>query len=545
MRTLAVFSLRIPLATLLAFCLFFTAAPFTKAGEADAAISTKENPPNQRKKDQESEVAGRYLSEGIRQYKEENFEEAAEILGKAREADPTSSTAAFFLGLAYKQMLDYPEAIKNFRDSVTLKPRIKEGVVELVHVLFMSKEEGSLEEAKKWSAVAEKAEIKPARIAFLKGMILGKEGLHEEAIACFERAKSLDPSQTQAADFQISASYLRMKQFSKAQESLQAVVVHDPQSDLASFARQYQDMLKERLDPIRMTVGVFGSINDNLITRTDDPAFSPATATKDKSLGLATSFRLNYAPIMAGDYLFNASYAVSSSLNGKNATTYDSLTNSFSMVPGYNFGNYSLSWAVSYDHTLKRNPGYEDYSGTFKTGPLLRVIAAPQHLLEFYCGYANTDYFQPQTIGQEAEDRQSDATSASISWIWLFKPDAFFNLKYERVNDNTDGYYWSNTADKLSANLALPLAQNVKLQISGQVNRQDYDSPRPELNFTNSTLTIKTREDEIRTGSIGLSWNFRKDATLITQYSKTGANSTVKNYDYTQNIMTLGVEYRF
>ena len=64
------------------------------------------------------------LKDGIEQYKGENYEEAAEILIKARKQDPKSSPAAFFLGLTYKQMMDYPKALKNFRDAVTLTPKI-------------------------------------------------------------------------------------------------------------------------------------------------------------------------------------------------------------------------------------------------------------------------------------------------------------------------------------------------------------------------------------------------------------------------------------
>ncbi|MEW6675023.1 MAG: hypothetical protein AB1348_03240 [Nitrospirota bacterium] len=60
------------------------------------------------------------LSKGIEDYKDENFEEALESFIKAREEDPSSSVAAFYLGLTYKQLLNYKEAAVNFRDAVTL-----------------------------------------------------------------------------------------------------------------------------------------------------------------------------------------------------------------------------------------------------------------------------------------------------------------------------------------------------------------------------------------------------------------------------------------
>jgi len=52
------------------------------------------------------------LRVGINEYKEENYEEAVEALIKARNEDPKSSVAAFFLGLTYKQVMDYPKAFE-------------------------------------------------------------------------------------------------------------------------------------------------------------------------------------------------------------------------------------------------------------------------------------------------------------------------------------------------------------------------------------------------------------------------------------------------
>jgi len=47
-----------------------------------------------------------YVQEGISQCRQENYEEAIEVLKRAREEDPKSSVAAFFLGLACKQVMD-------------------------------------------------------------------------------------------------------------------------------------------------------------------------------------------------------------------------------------------------------------------------------------------------------------------------------------------------------------------------------------------------------------------------------------------------------
>lgn len=75
------------------------------------------------------------LERGIREYQADNYEEAIEILSQVRAKEPTSSMAAFFLGMAYKQVGDYPKAIRHLEDASTLKPPVREAPVELIDCL--------------------------------------------------------------------------------------------------------------------------------------------------------------------------------------------------------------------------------------------------------------------------------------------------------------------------------------------------------------------------------------------------------------------------
>ena len=122
------------------------------------------------------------LREGIEQYQKENYEEAIEILTKVRSERPASSQAAFFLGMAYKQTMDYPKAAHNLQEAVTLAPPVREALVELIDTLSQL---NKLEEAKKWLETAEKIDLFPARVSFLKGLILAKENNHQGSIQAF------------------------------------------------------------------------------------------------------------------------------------------------------------------------------------------------------------------------------------------------------------------------------------------------------------------------------------------------------------------------
>ncbi len=113
--------------------------------------------------------AENFLERGIAEYKAENYEEALESLTKAREQQPASSMAAYYLGLTYKQIGNYKEAAKQLTDAIRLSPPVEDAYPELVRVLYSRNE---LREANEWIAKAEKEEIALGRITFLKGLVL-------------------------------------------------------------------------------------------------------------------------------------------------------------------------------------------------------------------------------------------------------------------------------------------------------------------------------------------------------------------------------------
>ncbi|MBW2075729.1 MAG: DUF2860 family protein [Deltaproteobacteria bacterium] len=473
------------------------------------------------------------LREGIEQYKQENYEEAIEFLVKARKEEPKSSSAAFFLGMTYKQLMDYQKASEHLRDAVTLTPRIKEALVELIDVLYLW---GKLDEAKKWIEVAEKEEIAPAKIVFLKGLVFQKEGKNLEAVKSFEKAKSLDSTITQAAELQIALCYLKEKKLKKAKDRFLAAVQYDPQTDLANFARRYVDLVEKRIfleRPVRFTLGLFGQYDTNVVLKPTEASLA-ADITDEKSYATTNTIRIDYVPIIEGPWLFNAQYSFFGNFHDKHSTTHDVINNGIYIAPGYNFGRYALNLAARYNHTLVRGTSYKKYVDSLSTGPLFRTLVGKNNLLELYAGYNKKEYFRPVLIPEE--DRDSDTLSTYISWIWLFKEGAFFNLKYEFSDEDADGRNWDNHGHAFSMNTTIPLIDKLKLQVSGQALLQDYKNMH--------TIFATEREDEIYQGSLGFTWEFFKNANLVLQYSTTRADSNIAIYDYRRKLYTAGIEYK-
>jgi tetratricopeptide (TPR) repeat protein len=496
------------------------------------------------------------LQRGIEQYQKENYEEAIEIFTKVREQEPASPQAAFFLGMAYKQVLDFSKAAGQLRDAVTLIPPIKEALVELIDTLYQI---DKLDEAKKWLATAEGANVAPSRVAFLKGLILAKENNYPEAIKAFENAKQIDQALSQASDFQVGLIHIKESKLDKAKARFDAIITHDPLSDLASFARQYQAIVEERIyleRPLRLTVGVFGGYDTNMVLKPLETSVAE-NITDEKGTYLSSSVRLDYIPKLDGPWLFNAQYSLASNVNSKHTHTHDLLANNVSIAPGYNFGRFALNLNASYTNVLIRtdpdlnpdpesNPGYKRSLDYISVGPTVRYFLNQSNILELFIGYDKKTYHNQKPASPDA-DRDSVAPRTYLSWIWLFKEDAFLNLRYDFTNERANGRQWDNNGHRLTFNLSFSVMSEelarrfgpVTMQITGSGFFQEYS------NETDFGVIKTTRRDTVYTGSMGLTWKFWKYASFIAQYTRTQSNSNVVIFEYNRDQYTAGFEFRY
>ncbi|MEN6621218.1 MAG: tetratricopeptide repeat protein [Smithella sp.] len=499
------------------------------------------------------------LDEGIKQYQAENFEEAVEILKKAREQEPQSAIAAFFLGMAYKQTIDYQNAAVNLEDALKLNPPVREALVEYVDILFhLSK----LSEAKKWIKVAKEQNIAPANISFLEGLVLSREKNYTEAIVAFEKAKSLDKSLEQTADYQIGLCYVSNKNYKNARERFKATASYDPNSDLAIYARQYLEAVESNLfytRPVRVTLGLSGGYDSNVISKPRQESLAGGIG--DPGCGfISPSLRIEYVPNYEGPWLFNAMYASSATFNEHFVHSRDLISNTFSIIPGYNFGRISLSMLGSYTYYSLRtdsdlfpdgNAGYKHYEDYYTFGPITKLMLTEKQILEVFAGYDKKNYYNQLILSPDSV-RDAEGFRAYLSWSWFYLNNGFINLRYDVGREVTNGIYWDNTANRFSASLVLPVLPDdiakkagfLYLQLTGGFTAQDYTFPQPYTDVDGSTKSNR-REDKIYNGSVNLNWDITKNWSCILQYVHTKWDSNIPVYEYTRNLYSVGMEFRF
>lgn len=471
------------------------------------------------------------LELGIGQYKHENYEEALNLLKKAREENPQSSLAAYYLGLTYKQLQDYKEAAPYLKDAVTYSPKIKGALMELIDCYYQL---GELEEAKKWIAEAENEGIRPAQTAFLKGLILLKDGNTNEAIAAFKDAKALDKSMTQAADYQIGIAQLKSGKTKEAKRAFEEVVLVDPNSTVANFANRYVDAISEReyqMRPWKFSLGCAWQYDDNVVLKPGDTSIATDITDEGDS-------RYVYTAQAEYDHRFNDSFGIKGQYffyYGKQNDLgfYDQISNTVVGSPSLYFKNSLLTFPMGYTHSIIDKRSY--LSMPF-TSAVYNLMMGNKNMLQTYLKYQNENYlWTPSTLD---EDRDSNNFGGGLGWYHFYADNkGFFNLHYGLNKNWASGNNWTYFGNKPGVTLLVPVRDKLNLTLSGDFNLQDYSKSH--------TIFHVYRNDKIYTLSALLAYKFYKDSEIQLQYTHVKDDSNINIYSYNRNIYSAGVEVKF
>jgi len=491
------------------------------------------------------------FSKGVKYYKEGLYEEALEIFLKAKEEEPTSSLIAYFLGLTYKRMQDYPKAKSALKEAITLKPLVKQALLELIDVLYNLNE---LDEAQRYLEVAEKEKVQPAQTAFIKGLVLLRQGKSLAAIESFKKAKAIDETLTQAADYQIGRAYLAERQYSDAKRVFKEAIVAAPETDLALLTKDTLEAIKRKLweeRPFRNTLTVGHHIDWNVVLNPHDPAF--AAITDDYDNRDVYSLRSEYVPRLDGPFGIRAQYTFYLARQ-YNLEKYNINSHGWTLIPSYDLKDRilgipaMLTFPVSYNHIWVHA---DSYLRAINMGPELSFMITKNQIGRISGTYQRKEFPQPAPNDNLWPDEDRDAHTAivSFSWSYLFKK-GFLTARYEYWNEETDGTNWSFTGHKIGmaffTPISIPYIGEIKSYLSAEGFFQKYDNAYIAAHTMGVYPANKERRDGIFTLSTLFAREIYRNVDLQAQYAYTRDNSNVRVFDFDgKHIIGWGLEYRF
>ena len=488
------------------------------------------------------------LEQGIKDFNNENYEEALGNFVEAREQEPESSTAAFYLGMTYRKLENYGEAKPHLEYVVKNNPQPKgtfaePGILVLIEVLYMLND---LDGASAYLGMAEREKIDPPQTAFLKGLVLAKQEKNEEAIQAFTQAKTLNPKLAVSADFQIAAIHMKEGRLIKSKEVFQGIIAVDPTSDIAAYAKEYAQQAQKGIEERRylnLKAGFRYEFDDNVMNNAGgNVALNLPSRQSDERQVYTAQVGYN----IAGEgYPFSAlaQYNFFRSFHNE-LKEYDVTSHTFFLIPAYAMRTGHLSLQSSYVITYLGSSKFFDFDSKNKYSETVSLTPTYQfnikdnvHIGQVFFKYKNKNYTDDP--GDKNENMDADVYAGEIGYIWLFaKGKGFFNLKYEFSHEDAKGDNWTFNGHKVSLSILYPFFDRLKFNVYGEYFYQDFSNERTYWWIG----TPIDRKDESYVGSVSLACQVIKGIDLIAQYTYLKNATNVDIYDYKRNIVSLGIE---
>ncbi|MGB9823248.1 surface lipoprotein assembly modifier [Thermodesulfovibrio sp.] len=481
------------------------------------------------------------LQKGIEQYKQENYEEALGLLKEVYKTKP-STTAAFYLGLTYKQTGDYIAAKDYFLQSLTGKPKINDAYVEISEVLYHL---GELDEAIKWLNEAEKEFVMPSRVMFLKGLVLSKMGRLDDARKAFEKAKSIDPALTQAADLQIALTYTAEKRPKEAMKTLENLIKIEPKTDIAEFASDYLTALKTAFKQWSITLSMAYQYDDNVVSK---PTGTIGITAVDEISGktdsaIINTLRLSYRTLSEGDLFFTGELSIYTK-NYFHSFKYDTTLSMVTLTPGLNIKNGFITLPVSYSHMWLNE---REYMSSFSITPTLSIQIFPGHIGQVFVGYGKREMLKYMEGFDPDEDRDGNQYSIGAGYFYTFKEKGVLYARYDYTVDDTQGRNWDSEAHRVSAGLIYPFSEKLSLQIAADHTWQNYKNINTLTGrgVRGFPQTAEKRRDRIYSLTSGVIFDISKTLRANLNYYHLRDDSNFPIYDYRRNIYTFELSFSF
>ena len=492
-------------------------------------------------------AADSFFEKGVAEFRAENYEEALGFFEQAYRNNPRDPNVTLYIGLTRREMQDYPEAVKAFKETLALNPKAPDIKYLLGDVLFGM---GSYEEALTVTDEAIREGVRPAQSAYLKGLILAKLKRNAEAVQAFDKAKELDPSLSQQADFQIGAIYVQQKDYRKAKDTFKGLITKDPASDWAAFSKDYLEALEKVPPPYRLNLGFGYQYDDNVLAVPTVQGL--VSVNRQADWKRIYSLYGEYALYERGPWNVKTSYALSIGQYNKSdyptadgsgkVFSQDTISHTVSVMPSYNTEKSVTSFLLSYNLL---EVDYTKYQQSLTLNPSYTFVIAGNHLGQVFVKYRrdeqNFEFFQRKfgSFPENAEDRDADNYSGGIGYFYtLAGGNGLLNVRGEYEDNNTEGANWDYAGWKGSAGILYPFLQGrLKANLFGELYRQDYK-------HIHTTYGVKRRDDTF-TGQASLTYTVYKPLDVSVGYAYIRDDSNIGVFDYKKNLYTMSIEFRF
>ena len=475
------------------------------------------------------------VQQAAKNLQQENYEEALAQLTKAWQTGPHTAAKAFYLGVVYRQLLDYPKARDYLEEAVRLKPDYMEARRLLADTLItLDKPDLALSQLQE----LEKAGYQPAQTAMMQGLVAMKQKRYKEALEYFDKAKT-EPALAQEATLQASLALAAQNRLKEAQKTLKETINLAPQTNTAGFAERYAAAVEKRLEEVRpFHFNVYAGVDyDSNVTLQPGGAASASQVSGKGDVAFSYGGYAEYNLVPQGPFGLLANYAYFQNFHPR-LYQYDLLSNSPGLTPTYQFENGRLSVPFIYNNTLVK---YDAYYSAFNLDPTYLHLLTPNVGLEVGGILEREYYWYPISFSQD--DQSGRDLGGSLGVYYFFKnQQGYLQSRFSYVHDWTGGTNWDESSYRLLTTLLYPITPRLKVSVFVDLMLQPYNF---RFYGGNPPFYEDKRYDKDLTTGLTLSYQIWKGLEGNIHYYFIRDDSNVSLYNYNRHLAGVQLSYRY
>lgn len=475
------------------------------------------------------------LISGMEHYKNGNHKEALEDFQKASVILPGNADIPYFIGLTYLALGDTEKAIESFKKTLEMKPSFTDAHFKLGVVLVQKKQ---YETAISHLEQVYKKEPQKEDLEYFIGFAYYQLRQYEKSLNYLKQAKTKDKTIASLTSYYKGLANQQLSNNSDAVASYKELIINDPTSPLSEPTKRLIETIEiEKLAKKRFKVEFTTKLqyDDNVILFPTTNTFDLSDKGKKSMIELAY-LRAEYALIKKSDLDLSASYAIYQTITNaiRKMDVQDHIL-SVDLSKRGNIGTmpYDLRVGYSYDYLLS---DYHYFLQRHTIRPAFLLAENRNNLSVF----AYTIQVKEFALKPDFSEDNRDAVNHEAGLLHFIRSnDAKHYIKagYFYDRDSAQGSDWSYAGNRLTTGIQYTFPKDVKFNL-------DYDYKWYRYKNTDLFFDVNRRDRERALNAV-LSKEIGKNWIVSLEYLNKRNSSNIDLYDYTKNLYSVGLSWRY
>ncbi len=490
-----------------------------------------------------------YVDRGILAYDAKQYGDALQSFQEALRLAPDNINALYYTGLTYMALQQYGAAQAVLEQAQKLAPKDLDVAFQLAVAYFLQQQ---YDKAEPLFRQVYASQPQRPNLGYYLGLIEYRKQDYRGALQFFRANVPSDENFAQLTKFYAGLSLSALGLAGQARSEIEEAIRLQPASPLTAAAERFRDVLgpavrAERNFHVDAKVSFFYDDNVAVIpSKSTDPVAEVARNAPHRTTGELGYVRFEYQPLRTPDWEGTIAYSLLQTLNND--------------VSHFNTQNHTGTAALTYKTSLRNMPTVggltfvydyislddRNFLNRYTVSPFMTLVWDAMNLSQGQFRFQLKDFMHEKTLVAPSDDRDAFNYMAGLIHFFRFQADQhYIKLGYQIDWEDAQGSNWTYLGHRflVGGQYTLPWG-DIRLRYDLDAHLRDYRNPHTFLPGGCAPCTTH-RSDKELTHVFSASKDLPGNITLSLEYLLDMNISNLALYDYTRNVVSFSVSWRY